>query len=177
VEGEKKVREFIKDQKNWADATDTIFKRMKPFLKELIQSKLLRLKFVNYKIGYGIEALKDIPAKTLLPLTGYISNGLDRTQHDDSLHCFPRASKKYKIMRGYTGNLDGPVYFVNHNCKANAAMNIRKIKGSHSIEVHTRIAVKKGEQITFFYGRQYFTQRNPIMKCLCGNCNGTPKAI
>jgi hypothetical protein len=79
-------------------------------------------------------------------------------------------------MRGYIGSLDGPLYFVNHNCKANAAMNIRKIKGSHSIEVHTRIAVKTGEQITFLYGRQYFTQQNPIMKCHCGNCNGTPKA-
>lgn len=61
----------------------------------------------------------------------------------------------------------GPARFVNHDCKANSLI-VRPAR-SLTAQIVALKHIRKGEEITVFYGKHYFGKNNQA--CLCQSCS------
>ena len=82
---------------------------------------------------------------------------LERTQRDFSLVRSSRREAPLLFL--------GPGRFVNHDCDANAVLRMAGLK---LIEVVASKYIEVGEEITAYYGSDYFGNDN--CECLCSTC-------
>jgi hypothetical protein len=80
------------------------------------------------------------------------------------------------LISGRKGNAAGlflgPGRFVNHDCDANTRFQTSEGREQKVGFVATR-DIRRGEEITTFYGRDYFGENNEL--CLCRTCEGRGK--
>jgi hypothetical protein len=62
----------------------------------------------------------------------------------------------------------GPISHISHDCKPNARIYLRPLGKLKQIHIRTLQEIKAGEEITIFYGRDYFGKGNE--DCLCRSC-------
>lgn len=94
---------------------------------------------------------------TLVPLTAEESSNLDITNRNFSI--VTSARKKFSSI------FLGPARFANHDCNANARLEVR---GSDGMQVVAVQNIDVGEELTVSYGNDYFGPDN--IDCLCHTC-------
>ena len=102
----------------------------------------------------------------LVKMTPEEEKDLDLTRRDFSVVMSSRKKTPSLFL--------GPARFANHDCNANAKLVTRGIDGMEVVAVRD---IEVGEEITVFYGDNYFGDDN--CECLCGSCeaegrNGWP---
>jgi SET domain-containing protein len=136
------------------------------FNLEMVKSKIHR---------WGLIAKQDIPARRyVIEYTGVLRN---RRQAKAHRHNTPEEQQIYAWevpvndkswvayweLDGFTGGSGAE--FVNHSCDP----NLRAVfHGKRCYYFSTR-RIKKGEELTIFYGEGYFNSRH--LKCICGEPN------
>jgi hypothetical protein len=152
----------------------TTKRKMDIFISQLVTNDHVELKDYESK-GYGLIARKVFKDQDHIPLTGWISNSPAVKENKESTIDYPRPSKTYRLLRGRCGVLDGPAYFLNHSCSANATAQPYKIKGGHTVVIKARRTIQIGEEITIHYGKNFFKELK--IKCCCGSCNGIVRQL
>ena len=94
---------------------------------------------------------------TLVPLTAEESKNLDVTNRNFSI--VTSARKKFSSI------FLGPARFANHDCNANARLEVRGNDGMQVVAVKN---IDVGEELTVSYGNDYFGPDN--VDCLCHTC-------
>ena len=94
---------------------------------------------------------------TLVPLTVEESANLDITNRNFSI--VTSARKKFSSI------FLGPARFANHDCNANARLDVRGNDGMQVVAVQN---IDVGEEVTVSYGNDYFGPDN--IDCLCHTC-------
>jgi histone-lysine N-methyltransferase SUV420H len=94
---------------------------------------------------------------TLVPLTAEESKNLDITNRNFSI--VTSARKKFSSI------FLGPARFANHDCNANARLEVRGNDGMQVVAVQN---IDVGEELTVSYGNDYFGPDN--IDCLCHTC-------
>jgi histone-lysine N-methyltransferase SUV420H len=94
---------------------------------------------------------------TLVPLTAEESKNLDITNRNFSI--VTSARKKFSSI------FLGPARFANHDCNANARLEVRGNDGMQVVAVQN---IDVGEELTVSYGNDYFGPDN--VDCLCRTC-------
>lgn len=94
---------------------------------------------------------------TLVPLTVEESQNLDITNRNFSI--VTSARKKFSSI------FLGPARFANHDCNANARLEVRGNDGMQVVAVQN---IDVGEELTVSYGNDYFGPDN--VDCLCHTC-------
>lgn len=191
---EEKLLSFIKSKK-WTGGYSNIKERMMKFIRQLLQSKHIALIHINEELEYGVIALRDFKFLERIPITGHLRNGKHRKINPESCHDHPSAKVQYvrsvtdsgesfttKVdsaylrMRREQATLDGPVYFVNHECSCTCASGFEPgVHGKNTVYLSAnKLKIKAGQPISIYYGKTFFIYRKPPLKCICGHCNGVP---
>ena len=102
----------------------------------------------------------------LVKMTPEEEKDLDLTRRDFSVVMSSRKKTPSLFL--------GPARFANHDCNANAKLVTRGVDGMEVVAVRD---IEIGDEITVFYGENYFGDDN--CECLCGTCeaegrNGWP---
>ena len=102
----------------------------------------------------------------LVKMTPEEEKDLDLTRRDFSVVMSSRKKTPSLFL--------GPARFANHDCNANAKLVTRGVDGMEVVAVRD---IEVGDEITVFYGENYFGDDN--CECLCGTCeaegrNGWP---
>lgn len=119
------------------------------------------VKWINQEMGYGVFAEKEIFAGTFIGEYTGIVRYLSRKHPDHNPYCFHYPTKwwslKYFVIDALReGNL---TRFINHSQRPNIHPLCLVDRGLlHQVFVASRL-IKKGEQITFDYGKDYWLKR------------------
>jgi hypothetical protein len=119
------------------------------------------IRYISPKVGYGVFATEDIPPySTLHHYTGILMLDDDIDPDHDSTFSFSEY-KDYSIDAMHKGNW---TRFMNHGDPAKGATNV--IPWEHYIDEGPRVVfttgrfgVKKGRQLLYSYGDEYWTER------------------
>lgn len=144
--------------------------RFNDWTKALIekQVRLSRLtqaaiKFIDKELGYGVFATSDIPQYTFVgEYSGIIRRRTARKdQFNNYIFGYTAASNatRYVIDAKHEGNL---TRFINHSFEPNLISRWITIDGITRIVFVTKRGIKKGEQLSYDYGNDYWrTRREP----------------
>ncbi|KAJ3391747.1 hypothetical protein HDU92_008891 [Lobulomyces angularis] len=72
----------------------------------------------------------------------------------------------YSLKKGYSSLFLGPARFINHDCNPN--VKFMPISGGNLVSFVVLRDIEIGEELTVFYGKDYFGERN--CDCLCETC-------
>lgn len=61
--------------------------------------------------------------------------------------------------------------YINHSCRPNAYPELSE--DETQVHIYAKRAIRLGEEITYNYGKMYFTQLLKPMGCRCAKCLGT----
>ncbi|XP_022160164.1 zinc finger protein 728-like [Myzus persicae] len=126
----------------------------------------------EYQKCYRYPKDEDFGVKVVAKKTIYMNNlitelyGSMAPVTDDF---FSDGIREYSVVKSiHTGETKlwlGPAAFLNHDCEANTDIYAL---GSTSAIVKANKKIKRGEEITVFYGEHYFGENNK--DCLCHSC-------
>lgn len=144
----------------------------------------IRLYRVSDQVGFGLQALDDIPEHTCIgEYTGEVVPGLkdlsdERTQYHYDIDIGPSVGKEgTQAICWLDATKRGSIFrFMNHSCSPNARVEHGRC-GMHNriMYVYTLKDIEEGEDITISYGTDWFSK--PDDPCLCGlpGCRNPPK--
>lgn len=133
------------------------------FQKEIASLELpsIRLKWIDSTIGWGIFAEKNLPE---MYFVGEYAGLIRKRKKADvkNAYCF-----EYEIARGestrYTIDaLDqgSMTRFINHSEKPNLACTLATVNALSHVIFYTARPIKKGEQLIYNYGENYWKRRS-----------------
>jgi uncharacterized protein len=126
------------------------------------QIKDLNLAVKKCNTGRGLFAQEDIPKNVCI--TEYLGKELTTKEEYKSKSKYLFAVNTRLTIDGYIpGNI---ARFINYACKPNSEYVVYKRK----VFVFTRKKVKKGDEITIDYGREYYDEHIKKSGCLCKDC-------
>jgi SET domain-containing protein len=115
---------------------------------------------------WGVAAAENIPARRyVMEYTGVLYNRkmgkwLDDNLPPKELRYIWQVPRNYWQIDGRTGGSGAE--FVNHSCNP----NLRPIFQGKRLYYFSTRPIKKGEELTIYYGESYFQSRR--LKCACG---------
>lgn len=119
------------------------------------------IRYVNSSIGYGIFAKQDLPALTYVgEYTGIITRRRSkRTRFNDYVFGYMAGPKNtpFIIDAKKKGNF---TRFINHSDSPNMNSRWVIVAGITRIIVFTNAFIRKGEQLTYDYGKYYWRSRS-----------------
>ncbi|XP_022182840.1 histone-lysine N-methyltransferase KMT5B-like [Myzus persicae] len=126
----------------------------------------------NNEIGFGAKIVANIQIKKNKTITGlggqsfYICNeDLKVGVNDFSVFTRSRSQKQHLYL--------GPAAYVNHDCESNAVFS--PIGEPSYIEIASLKVILPGEEITVFYGHDFFGKSNE--RCACLTCENKQRGI
>ncbi len=124
--------------------------------------KDLGLAIKRCNTGRGLFACEDIPKNVCI--LEYFGKELSREEEYKSKSKYLFAVNNRMTIDGYVAG--NKARFINYACKPNSEYVVYKRK----VYVFTRKKVKKGEEITVDYGREYYDEHIKESGCLCKDC-------
>lgn len=133
---------------------------IKPTSKFFIQEYTLDVK--RSSAGLGLFAGQDLPKGVCI--IEYVGKPLTEEESQES-------NSKYLFEINSKLTIDGTMRsnkarYINHACKPNCEVEIYKKR----IFVFTKKAIKKGEELTYDYGKDYFNEYIKPHGCRCLTC-------
>jgi SET domain-containing protein len=121
-----------------------------------------RLAVKRARTGRGLFALDSIPKGACI--IEYIGRTLseDEWRSSRSRYLFKVTDKK--TIEGW--NKKNTARYINHSCRPNCEIKIRKGR----VFVMAKRAIKPGEELAYYYGREYFDQLIKPIGCKCSKC-------
>lgn len=115
--------------------------------------------------GFGLFAARDM--KRGAKIIEYVGDMITDEEAEERLGMY-----LFNLPGKWT--IDGSVRwntarYANHSCKPNA---IAYYVGNKRVFIYTRRALKKGEEITYNYGPDFFEGHILERGCKCGYCDG-----
>lgn len=120
-----------------------------------------KLKVKRSKAGLGLFADEDIPAT--VRIIEYVGNVCPSTNEKENKYIF-NVSSKIDIDGSPRWNT---ARYINHSCEPNAESQVKK---GH-VWIYSLREIKKGEEIMYDYGEDYFNKILKPMGCLCNKCS------
>lgn len=120
-----------------------------------------KIKVKRSSAGLGLFAEEDIPTnKRIIEYVGIVQSTIEGKEN------------KYIFNVSSKVDIDGAprwntARYINHSCEPNAESEIKK---GHVYISSTR-DIKKGEEITYNYGEEYFEKIIKPNGCKCSKCN------
>ncbi len=112
--------------------------------------------------GLGLFAGEDIPkGKCIIE---YVGRVISREEEFSSRSKYLFEVHKYKTIDGQIRS--NTARYINHSCKPNADMEIRK----HRIFIMAIKKIKAGEEINYNYGKEYWDEHIKPTGCRCVKC-------
>jgi len=122
-----------------------------------------RVKVKRSSAGLGLFADEDIPrGQLIVEYTGERISS-DEADRRDNLYLF--TVRKDVVIDG--SGRENTARYINHACKPNAAAEIEDKK---RIYIRASRKIKKGEEVTYNYGKDYFENILQKKGCRCGDC-------
>jgi uncharacterized protein len=122
----------------------------------------VRLRWIDEKIGWGVFAEEDLKTMTYI---GEYAGIVRRKKKSDTknAYCFQYSivngeSTKYTIDAQDQG---GIVRFINHSKTPNLMSDLATYQNLSHVVIFTSRLIKKGEQLCYNYGSDYWKSRTP----------------
>lgn len=136
------------------------------YKNEVVSGKIgpLYIKWIDSTLGYGVFAEEGIPYGAFVGEYSGLVRRLYRRHSDQNPYCFHYPTKfwslKYYIIDSFKeGNL---TRFINHSHHPNLEPICLVDRGLlHQVFIASR-PIRKGEQLTFDYGKDFWEKRNPV---------------
>ena len=126
------------------------------------QIGLFKIKVQRSKSGLGLFAQEDIPKGK------YIIEYFGRELSKDEQYT---SNSKYLFEINSKKTIDGSTRantarYINHSCRPNCEVEIKKGR----ILVFSKKDIKKGEELSYDYGKEYWNEFIKPIGCRCSKC-------
>jgi SET domain-containing protein len=112
--------------------------------------------------GLGLFAAKDIPKGTCV--IEYVGRVISKEEEYTSRSRYLFEVNKNKTLDGTTrGNT---ARYINHSCRPNCETTIYKGR----VFIFTTRKIRKGEELAYDYGKEYFNEYFKKTGCKCASC-------
>lgn len=125
----------------------------------------IKLKVRKSKTGKGLFADEDIKKGTCIIEYKGVLVPEDKMEKINSRYLF-EVAKNQTINGNIPGNT---AKYINHSCKPNCEADGPKGK----VYILSIKNIKKGEELTYDYGEEYFDEYLSKGRCLCDDCKKT----
>ncbi len=125
---------------------------------------IFKLRVRRSKTGLGLFADQDIPKNQYL--IEYFGRELSNKEQYTS-------TSKYLFEINSRRTIDGAISeniarYINHSCTPNCEVEIKKGR----ILVYSKKNIKKGEELSYDYGKEYWNEHIKPIGCKCDKCAG-----
>ncbi len=134
------------------------------FHKELLSQKLplLSLRWIDAEMGWGVFAEKDLSSMEFIAEYSGLVRKRRRGDEENS-YCFeylmmPGEATEYLIDAQDQGGISR---YINHSSGPNLSSSMIAHEGVSHIILYTKAKIKKGEQLFYDYGPDYWKKRKP----------------
>ena len=121
-----------------------------------------RLTVKRAHAGRGLFALEPIPKGACI--IEYIGRTLKEEEELTSRSRYLFEVTDKKTIDGW--NKKNTARYINHSCRPNCEIEIRKGR----VFVMAKRAIKPGEELAYYYGKEYFDQHIKPIGCKCLKC-------
>ena len=153
-----RMKQYLEREQIWLGAY---------FKKEILDPAVppVELRWIDETIGWGVFAARDLPAMHYIGEYAGLVRG-KKSADSKNAYCF-----QYTVVQGETTRLTidakdqgGIVRFINHSDTPNLDSSLATIENLSHVVLYTLRPIKKGEQLCYSYGPDYWKKRGKPKK-------------
>ena len=128
----------------------------------MIKKQTLKVKVKRSSAGLGLFAEEDIKKDSFV--IEYTGNILSSKEADARGGKYLFEVNSRKVIDG--SGRENKARYINHSCRPNCEIEIKKGR----VFVYARKNIKKGEELSYDYGKEYFNEYIRPLGCKCKKC-------